>query len=291
MSEEGKRNLAGGPAGGERRLTAGPPLPIPEPAGAFQAFDELLKTPEQVALRARQEGSNRPAFLLLGGSLFGFVLYGAVAGLFAGGSQVLVSAFKAPLIVLLSLALCLPSLYIFSALAGAPLSRRPFLHVVAGFSGMLALLLIGLMPISWLFSVSSRSFLFVVWMHVLAWIVAAGFGARFLARSFEIKEAGKAILLWLLLFALVSFQVSTWLRPVLWRAPGGPLFESGKMFFMEHLGKIANPPPPKVVPKPAPKPSSKPTPAPTQPGPPSPSAAPGGKRPGDPPPPGRRKTG
>ena len=243
MSEEGKPGPEGGHVNEERLRLPGPPtLAIPEPAGAFQAFDELLKTPHQVSLRARQAGSNRPAYLLLAGSLVGFALYGAVAGLFAGGTQILVSALKAPLIVLLSLALCLPSLYIFSALAGAPLARRPFLHIVAGFSGMLALLLIGLMPISWLFSVSSRSLYFVVWLHVLAWIVAAGFGARFLARSFEVKGSGKAILLWFLLFALVSFQVSTWLRPVLWRAPGAPLFESGKMFFLEHLGKIAAPP-------------------------------------------------
>src|SRR4051812_32685875 len=99
-----------------------PPTVIPEPGGALQAFDELLKAPHQVALRARQAGSHRPALLPLAGSLAGFVLYGAVAGLFAGGTQILVSAFKAPLIILLSLALCLPSLYIFSALAGAPIS-------------------------------------------------------------------------------------------------------------------------------------------------------------------------
>jgi len=66
---------------------------------------------------------------------------------------------------------------------------------------MLALLLIGLMPISWLFSVSSRSLLFVVWLHAIAWIVAASFGARFLSRSFDLPEVGKAIFLWLLLFA------------------------------------------------------------------------------------------
>ena len=214
---------------------------IPDPSGALQAFDELLKTPERVSQRAWRPGSNRPAWLLLAGSLAGFAIYGAVAGLFAGGGQILLSAWKAPLIVLVSLGLCLPSLYIFSALAGAPLARRPFLHVMAGFSGMLALLLIGLMPIAWLFSVSSRSFLFVVWLHVLAWIVAASFGARFVARSFAIRGAGSAVLLWFLLFAFVSFQVSTWLRPVLWRTPGAPLFESRKMFFLEHLGKIASP--------------------------------------------------
>ena len=32
--------------------------------------------------------------------------------------------------------------------------------------------------------------------------------------------------------------LATFVRPVLWRDPGQPLFESGKMFFMEHFGTV-----------------------------------------------------
>ena len=44
--------------------------------------------------------------------------------------------------------------------------------------------------------------------------------------------------LWLLLFCAVSFQVATFLRPVLWRQPDQPLFTRGKMFSLEHMGKV-----------------------------------------------------
>jgi hypothetical protein len=46
------------------------------------------------------------------------------------------------------------------------------------------------------------------------------------------------VALWFCLFLLVSFQVATYLRPVLWRAPGAPLFSRGKMSFFEHLGDV-----------------------------------------------------
>src|SRR5262249_57219252 len=103
-------------------------IEAPAPTGALQAFDELLKTPERVSQRARQQGSNRPAWLLLSGSLVGFAVYGAVAGLFTGGSQVLVSALNAPLLALLSLPLGLPAPFNFLSAPGAPASPRPLSH-------------------------------------------------------------------------------------------------------------------------------------------------------------------
>jgi hypothetical protein len=40
------------------------------------------------------------------------------------------------------------------------------------------------------------------------------------------------------LFAFVSLQVATFVRPVLWRGPDEPFFQSGKMFFLEHYGDV-----------------------------------------------------
>jgi hypothetical protein len=228
------------------------PAELAAPAGLVGAFDELLKAPQRLPARARDGGSLRPALLLAVGSLAALALYGAAAGFFQGGGQVAVAALKAPLILALSLALCLPSLYIFAALAGAPVSRRLFVQLVAGFAGMVALLLVGLLPISWLFSVSSRSLPFVVWLHLLAWLIAAGFGVRFLSRGLDRQVPG-ALRVWLLLFLLVSCQVATLLRPVLWRGPDEGLFTRGKLSFFEHLGRVydAKTEPAKAKPKPA----------------------------------------
>jgi hypothetical protein len=208
-------------------------------AGAgLRAFDRLLTQPESLFGGDGEGHGDRSSGWLLAGGLAGFLAYGAAAGCFQGGDQILVSAFKAPLIVAMALLLCLPSLYVFGALSGAQWTRRRLLASVAGFVGTLGLLLAALLPISWLFSVSSRYLASAVWIHVMLWVVSLLFGWRFLGRALRETGAGGGMFLWLVLFGLVSLQVATFVRPVLWRDPGRPLFESGKMFFLEHFGKV-----------------------------------------------------
>jgi hypothetical protein len=209
----------------------------PENPGGLRAFDRLLTQPQ--SLFGGEDVSNAPWWLLAGG-LVGFLVYGASAGSFQGGIQILVTALKAPLIVLLALALCLPSLYVFGALSGARWTRRRLLASVAGFVGTLGLLLAALLPVAWLFSVSSRYLISAVWVHVVLWLVSLLFGWRFLGRALSESGAGSGMFLWLVLFGVVTFQVATYVRPVLWRDPGEPLFESGKMFFLEHMGKVGD---------------------------------------------------
>ena len=132
--------------------------------------------------------------------------------------------------------MCLPSLYIFGVLAGAPLTRARFVVTLTGFVGMLALVLLGLLPIEWLFSVSTRSLAFVVWLHLMLWAIALIFGARFLRAALP-EMPSSAVLLWLALFCVVSFQVTTFMRPTLWRQPNAPVFEHSKLFFLDHLSQ------------------------------------------------------
>lgn len=210
---------------------------VPHEAAGLRVFDRLLTEPQ--SLFGGQDGSGSAAsWWLLAGGLAGFLAYGASAGSFQGGLQILVAALKAPLIVAMALALCLPSLYVFGALSGARWSWRRLFASVAGFVGTLGLLMAALLPVSWLFSVSSRYLISAVWMHVVLWLVSLLFGWRFLGRALEESGARGGMFLWLILFSVVSFQVATFVRPVLWRAPDRPLFESGKMFFLDHLGRI-----------------------------------------------------
>jgi hypothetical protein len=46
------------------------------------------------------------------------------------------------------------------------------------------------------------------------------------------------MILWLLLFCVVSLQAATVLRPVLSRKPGGAIFVSGKKSFLEQVGDV-----------------------------------------------------
>jgi hypothetical protein len=220
-----------------------PPSPVPgsAPTGFVAPLVELLQHPDRLMARSRDTDELRTALTLFIGSLVCAAAYGAASGCFQGGWQVLASTIKAPLILYGSVALCAPSLFVFSSLAGAKLTWRRFFIILAGFSGLLGLLLVGFMPISWLFSVSSNSISFVVWLHIAAWCTALFFAGRFVSQSLS-DAAGKAtIALWLVLFLAVSFQVATVVRPVLWRAPGAPFIESGKKFFTEQLGSAMDP--------------------------------------------------
>ena len=205
--------------------------------GLLGTFNELLTRPLGLLERARGGGNASP-LRLLAGSAVCYVLYGAAAGFFQGGDQIAVAALKAPLIILFALLLCLPSLYVFSAVAGAEWTRRTFPVVVAGFAGTLALILLALLPVNWLFSVSSRHLGSAVFLQFLLWLLALGLAWRFLGQSLRVIGARGALVLWLFLFCIVSLQTATFLRPVLERKSGEPLFVSGKKSFLEHMGDI-----------------------------------------------------
>ena len=208
-----------------------------EPGTVLSTLDELLRRPDAGFARARAGAPiGTWAMRVVGGAIGCCVLYGAGSGFFAGGSQIGIAAVKAPLIVASSALLCLPSLYVFGLFAGAPLTRARFVVTFAGFIGMIALVLVGLLPIEWLFSVSTASLGFVVWLHLALWGIAVIFGARFLRAALPEVPLG-ARLLWLALFCVVSFQVTTFMRPTLWREPNAPVLERGKLFFLDHFSR------------------------------------------------------
>ena len=191
----------------------------------FRSLDELLK---------RREGGTTTShpFALLIGAIGCYVLYGLASGFFQGGWSLALATWKIPLIIVASLLLCLPSLYVFTGLGGAELSPRAFATIVAEFAGITGLILLALMPVIWLFSVSTLSLAFVVWLHLFVWLTALVFGRQFLMRS-AVKTRG-TIGLWLVLLLLVSMQMTTYVRPVLWRGDKEPLFATEKQSFFTH---------------------------------------------------------
>ena len=70
------------------------------------------------------------------------------------------------------------------------------------------------------------------------WIIAIHFGYKFLSAVYGDGES-RPSMAWMMLFVLVSLQVTSQMRPVLWRAEGEALFEPRKMFFLEHFADVA----------------------------------------------------
>jgi len=194
----------------------------------FRSLDELLKR--------RDGGITAHPFALFIGAILCYVVYGLASGFFQGGWSIALATWKVPLIIAGSLVLCLPSLYVFSGLAVAELSPRAFATTVAGFAGITGLILLALMPVIWLFSVSTLSLAFVVFLHLFVWIIALAFGRQFLIRAAGAARA--ALGLWLVLLFIVSLQMTTYLRPVLWRASNEDVFAIEKQSFFEHWIKV-----------------------------------------------------
>lgn len=224
------------------RLAAETDVVLSAPSNVVAALDELLKRPAIAVGRAGNPEAPRMSLYLGAAGLIAAMVYGLAAGFFQGGTSLLVAMLKAPLVLATSVLLCLPSLYITSALLGARVTARRFWLAVAGFAGMIGILMLGLVPIVWLFSISSRSLGFVTVLHALLWTLIVAFSARFLALALHESGAHSPPILWVVLFLVVSFQVATVFRPILWIGPEARLFQSEKLFFLEHFARIMHMP-------------------------------------------------
>jgi hypothetical protein len=124
------------------------------------------------------------AVILLGG------VYGLCMGLFAltdghegAWLQLLASTLKLPSLFLLTLVVTCPSLYVFSVLAGSQLRFFPVLRLLLATSVVTVAVSASLAPILAFFTLSSRSYSFMVLLNV-ALLGAAGFvGLTFLRRA------------------------------------------------------------------------------------------------------------
>ena len=125
-------------------LQSPPPPAVPPPAGLVAA---ILKDPARVAATiAQREKLSAAIPLWLGAGLVCHATFGIAVGLFAGWPVAAMDAVKMPLAGVCSLLLCFPSLYVFSCVAGMPLSILQTLALGSACFAMLGLILVGLAP-------------------------------------------------------------------------------------------------------------------------------------------------
>lgn len=218
----------------DKQHPAGVPL---EHTGLGLLIETLLKRPENLfeEFKGKRVWGASVKLALIG--LACYVLYGLLVGSFSGGMQWWASPLKMAGGVLFSSLICLPSLYIFGCLARSETSLP---HCVALMSGMVALsgvLLIGFLPVSWVFSTSIQALGFMGFLHLVFWGISYLFGSRILLRGMSAFqcESTQPIHIWLLIFLLVLLQMTTTLRPLL--GPGESLFTEGKQFVLPYWGE------------------------------------------------------
>jgi hypothetical protein len=202
--------------------------------GVVAAMEAILRQPRRVMFQLRQSKSGSLIAMLVLIATVCSLSYGVVVGTFAGGQQLWSAPIKIVVGLLLSALVCLPSLHIFSCLSGSPARLLEVGGLLAGLVALMAVLLIGFAPVAWIFSRSTDSIPAMTVLHLMFWLVAVGFGVRFLHSGFanlSIASLG-GLKIWLVIFVLVQLQMMTALRPLLGTAD--TFISSEKKFFLKH---------------------------------------------------------
>ena len=125
-------------------------MPGPEPitpqtdTSFAQVFEGLLKSPKSLIegiTKSETPGAFISKLLLL--ALGGFLIFGITLGSFSFHEQLWAAPLKTVLGLAFSTVICLPSLYVFSALTGTTLGVKEIIQGMAGALALMASLLLG----------------------------------------------------------------------------------------------------------------------------------------------------
>ncbi|MBW4489194.1 MAG: actin-binding WH2 domain-containing protein [Trichocoleus desertorum ATA4-8-CV12] len=167
--------------------------------------------------------------LLISSSIL-FAIYGAVIGAFAGPLQALSSAVKLPALYLITLIICLPTLYFFNIIFGSKLTLGQHFVVLLGAAAIISILLFSFAPVTLFFLATIANYQFFKLLNVVIFGITGFLGINFLYHGLQALShqdlAGQAtrtqiLQSWLILYAFVGSQLGWTLRPF-FGAPGEP---------------------------------------------------------------------
>ena len=161
--------------------------------------------------------------LLVCSSLF-LALYGAILGSTHGVLQIISSAFKLPALYLLTLLICLPTLYFMDVVLGSKQTFSQYVALLLASVAMMSVMLFGFAPVTLFFRLSIDDYWFFLLLNIIVLgftgIVGIGFFYRSMMSLIEKEQLGKAsknryklITGWLFLYGFVGSQLGWTLRP------------------------------------------------------------------------------
>jgi len=152
-----------------------------------------------------------------------FALYGVVMGASHSIRQALSAAGKLPVLFVVTLIICTPSLYFFNLLFGSRQTLPQNVALILTAMTTTALLLLSFAPITFFFLITTSQYEFYKLLNVAFFAVSGAMGVLFLRQGrralneFDNKE-GVAVrriifLLWVVLYAFVGTQMAWTLSP------------------------------------------------------------------------------
>jgi hypothetical protein len=200
---------------------------------------------EEISKGIRLE--NKIVALLISSSVF-FALYGAIIGSFSGGLQMVASAIKVPALYLITMGICLPTLYFFDVISGSKRSFGQYLALLLASMSIVGVMLFSFAPITLFFRLSVNDYQFFKLLNVLIFTITGLIGINVFYRSLiyineqdseSPRNRTAMIRGWLVLYGFVGSQLGWTLRPF-FGTPDRPfeLFRPLESNFYFHLLKV-----------------------------------------------------
>jgi hypothetical protein len=173
-------------------------------------------------------GADKVRFrFLVSTALAGTVIYGCAMGTFGlRPLQLLYSALKVPMLVLVATMLCLPSFFVMNTVLGLRSDFAAAFRAVLAAQAALAVTLVSLAPITIFGYVSSADYPFATTLNGVMFAIATAAGHTTLSRHYRVLIARNprhrvTLVAWLLLYVFVAIQMAWVLRPFI-GAPSMP---------------------------------------------------------------------
>jgi hypothetical protein len=196
---------------------------------AFTVIEHILRNRKSFfdEIQANNEISTKIHDMLISSIAF-FALYGAVMGSSNSALQALTSAIKLPILFLITLVICLPTLYFFNLLFGSKLTLPQTLALILTAITVTAVLTLSFAPISLFFWLTAPNYQFFKLLNVVILTLTGFFGLTFLMSGMSHVQQedghmtrGLILRMWILIYGFVGTQMAWTLRPFL-GAPGYP---------------------------------------------------------------------
>ena len=160
--------------------------------------------------------------LLMSSSCF-FAIYGGIVGAFSSPLQIISSAIKLPALYLITLLICLPTLYIFNAVFGSKQSISQHFTFLLTAVSVIAILLCGFAPVTLFFLLTVNDYNFFLLLNVAIFTLTGIIGVTFLYQAMKpntdnttdqsVKVRTNILRFWLVLYGFVGSQLGWTLRP------------------------------------------------------------------------------
>lgn len=162
-------------------MSTSPTGGVPAPASKLLVIERILRDRDGVWQQIVDERDLRPLISqMVTSSALSFAVYGAVLGASYGWQQIISSLVKLPLLFLATLAICLPTLYLFNLVFGARLSMVQAVALILVSITVIAALTLAFAPVSLFFLVTAQSYEFYKLLNVTILLLSAIVGLRFL---------------------------------------------------------------------------------------------------------------